>query len=33
VVHVLTLLAVIPLVAGVVLITRPATSSSDQAPQ
>jgi peptidoglycan/LPS O-acetylase OafA/YrhL len=33
VVHVLTLLAVIPLIAGTVLITRPAASSSDQEPQ
>lgn len=30
---VLTLLAVIPLIAGTVLITRPAASSSEQEPQ
>ena len=34
VVHVLTLLAVIPLIAGTVLMTRPAAASSaDQEPQ
>jgi hypothetical protein len=32
-VHVLTLLAVLPLIAGTVLITRPAASSSEQGPQ
>jgi hypothetical protein len=32
-VHVLTLLAVLPLIAGTVLITRPAASSSEQEPQ
>ena len=32
-VHVLTLLAVLPLIAGTVLITRPAASPSDQGPQ
>jgi hypothetical protein len=32
-VHVLTLLAVLPLIAGTVLITRPAASSSGQEPQ
>jgi peptidoglycan/LPS O-acetylase OafA/YrhL len=32
-VHVLTLLAVLPLIAGTVLITRPAASSSKQEPQ
>jgi hypothetical protein len=29
-VHVLTLIAVLPLIAGTVLITRPAASSSEQ---
>jgi hypothetical protein len=33
VVHVLTLLAVFPLIAGTVLISRPAASPSDQEPQ
>jgi hypothetical protein len=33
VVHVLTLLAVFPLIAGTVLISRPAASPSDQGPQ
>jgi CDP-diglyceride synthetase len=33
VVHVLTLLAVLPLNAGTVLITRPAASMSDKEPQ
>jgi hypothetical protein len=32
-IHVLTLLAVFPLVAGTVLITRPAASSPEQEPQ
>ncbi len=33
VVHVVTLLAVIPLIAGTVLITRPAAASADGEPQ
>jgi hypothetical protein len=33
VVHALTLLAVLPLIAGTVLITRPAASMSDKEPQ
>jgi nucleoside permease NupC len=33
VVHVLTLLAVLPLIAGTVLITRPAAASADEEPQ
>jgi hypothetical protein len=33
VVHVLTLIAVLPLIAGTVLITRPAASSPEQGPQ
>jgi hypothetical protein len=33
VVHVLTLLGVLPLIAGTVLITRPAGSPSEQEPQ
>jgi hypothetical protein len=32
-VHVLTLLAVLPLIAGTVLITRPVASSSDREPK
>jgi peptidoglycan/LPS O-acetylase OafA/YrhL len=32
-IHVLTLLAVLPLIAGTVLITRPAASSPEQEPQ
>ena len=32
-VHVLTLLAVLPLIAGTVLLTRPAASPSDQEPR
>jgi peptidoglycan/LPS O-acetylase OafA/YrhL len=32
-VHVLTMLAVLPLIAGTVLITRPAASSSEQEPR
>jgi hypothetical protein len=32
-VHLLTLLAVLPLIAGTVLITRPAASPSDQEPR
>src|SRR6478736_7745410 len=32
-VHVLTLLAVLPLIAGTVLITRPLASSSEQEPR
>jgi hypothetical protein len=33
VVHALTLLAVLPLIAGTVLITRPAAASADEEPQ
>jgi hypothetical protein len=33
VVHMLTLLAVLPLIAGTVLITRPAAASADEEPQ